>query len=184
MISPRTILSAAVVTAAWLAPVFAWGQEGTPVRPAEAKSGTTATLWSVGATLVPLAIAIPLGNAADDGPALDAARALVVSGLVLGPAAGYWYGDRAARGTLGAVLRAGVLVATIAAVDDDEEWDIAADVLGVLIGTGVTAASATWDIVFVHRHVRNRNRALGLEATLVPSLGPDGEPRCVLSVRF
>lgn len=91
--------------------------------------------------------------------------ALVATGIVVGPAFGYWYGDvgsRSTRGLVGRTACAGVFFGTWAVADEYSSGDFDVATLGMF---GVMCASAAvggvwaiWDAANVGPRVNARNR--------------------------
>ena len=136
-------------------------------------SEITALAVSLAGTLVPVAAGAIVWLSQQDevfpdgttraperaGPAL-----LMASGIVLGPAFGYWYSGQSGRGWRTVGLRTGLFLLSFIpafAICDldcgvgDSEYDVAW--LLVATGAGLGAASAVWDIARVKGSVQKEN---------------------------
>jgi len=84
-------------------------------RQEKRKSGVTAFMLSLGATVGPMLFGVAVEES-DLGS--NAAVLLFTGGLVVGPSVGHWYAEQAVRGWFTAGLRALFLVWFITAFDD------------------------------------------------------------------
>lgn len=78
-----------------------------------AKSAGVATLWSLGATLIPSGIGLALaggGGWNDNQTTLAIGVVGMVGGWVFGPSAGHWYAEQRGRAWATTGIRAGLLV--------------------------------------------------------------------------
>lgn len=73
------------------------------------KSPTTALLWSLGATLIPIAAGIGFAN---QDPATGAVI-LISSGVIISPSTGHWYAKQKKRALVTAGLRLGLGILTV-----------------------------------------------------------------------
>lgn len=91
-----------------------------PQKYAARKSPGAAFLWSLGATIIPLAVGSQLARNYDSSTSESVGTALVSLGLLVGPSAGHFYAGRPVRGiltTIGRVALAGLFLTTF-------EWDL------------------------------------------------------------
>jgi len=131
------------------------------------------------ATVVPVAVAL-LSHS-------EAANVVAGAGVLMGPAAGYFYGGCVGRGVQGILLRTaavGAGVGIIASWDPHSEV-VDAGLVYALIGLAAfVSIDALYDIGMVSEHVRVRNevrRSLGLEPTL--RMAADGTPMMGVTIR-
>jgi len=141
-------------------------------------SPTGAQLWSIGATVVPMASAVSVAatTRASTGSTV-AFGSLFWGGALIGPQCGYWYSGAGRRGVTGLVVRGGAFaLAWLAAPTKDfndgilpnPEWDG----FGVwVLATGVIIASDVYDCIAVRRAVcesRRPPKTTGL--SLIPTI--------------
>ena len=87
------------------------------------KSPRTATLWSLGATVIPVTIGFALGRGNEflSGSLPTASGAvLVTSGSIFGPSAGHIYAKKVGRGLLTSALRLGLAAVILGSIDWSE----------------------------------------------------------------
>ena len=160
-------LAAAAIAPAQTIPA-APAKDTTPAKhTAYHRSPSTATWLSVGATLVPVGAAFIVH--ANSSNSLD--EDLFFSGMVLGPAVGYWYGGVSGRAWPGLLIRGGGLAI----------YEIATNGCGgtcsqseqIVRGTGfaIILASAIFDIATVGKKVQANNDAAA-RAMVVPLFTP------------
>jgi hypothetical protein len=135
-----------------------WADEPAP----GIKSGTTALLWSLFGTMVPVVTGSLYRN--DENSNLTGA--VLAGGVIIGPSLGHFYSARAGRGLFGIGIRtlagAAVAAAAVEIADDGNNYDL--EVLGV-VGLIVGTASLVWDIAsaphsaHVHNHQLSRRHA-------------------------
>lgn len=162
----RVTPAAALLLASLLVPACpVSGQQ--PDRPASKPAALT---LSLAGTLAPIAAgAVFWASQGDEGlaggyrrgPERVAPAMIMASGVVLGPALGYWYGGRVGRGFLGVGLRTGLLAASFVPAMAICGWDCGVGDSGydlawlvVAAGSGLGLASAAWDILHVRGAVR------------------------------
>lgn len=83
-------------------------------RQEKMKSGAAAFLWSLGATVAPVALGYRL---ALDGTSNEGGLLLMTGGMVLGPSVGHWYAEQAGRGWITVGLRFLMVVVFFAGYD-------------------------------------------------------------------
>jgi len=71
------------------------------------KSEAVASLWSLGATIVPVGIGLSLHDDHNDA-ILPVSLGLISAGIFLGPGAGHWYADNKGRAMMGVAARVGI----------------------------------------------------------------------------
>jgi hypothetical protein len=132
-----------------------------PLR-AQATPGTAAAIGTI-STLVPAGVGTALWFADDDpsGPAL-----IIASGLILGPAMGYWSAGMAGRGWKSFAIRAGLGVVSFVpamaicgmdCIADDSNYDVAWVMIAT--GSGLGLFSAVHDLSRIKSNVeRHRSR--------------------------
>lgn len=159
-------------------------------------SPSRATKLSLIATALPVAAGIVLHKDESEGSSNDIAGVLVISGVIIGPSVGYFYGGCAGRGGVGIAIRTGVVIGTVvalAAVVDAHEGDefldfsgLAAALTVVGIGGALILIDAIYDIVRVDGTVRHHNaRQADFNLTVAPQVvGPGKVPGLQLSLRF
>jgi len=126
---------------------------GATFPPTRYRDPASATFLSAAFTVLPTLAGI--GVIAND-PESGAGSFLLMSGLTLGPAMGYFSTGRVGRGMAGFGIRTGVFIGTIAAgfgicgwtCSDGQRSTAQAVVIG---GMAITAALAVYDIVQVRR---------------------------------
>jgi hypothetical protein len=132
-----------------------------------------------------------LGASAGSPHLLLIGAAFVGAGVVIGPSAGYRYGDVPGHGMSGVAVRtalvAGVPIA-LAALDQprglSDEERFARNFYGALGGVALATAVAAWDIARVEDAVRRRNEARKAAAVrLGPATAPfSGAPGLAVTV--
>jgi len=156
-----------------------------PVRLSEHASPARAALLSAGATLVP--VAVGLGIIANTSH--NAAGGIVAgSGVLLGPAAGYFDSGLTGRGTRGLALRfaAATLgitagLATAASVHGGDIADYSGAFIVVMAGAGTAMILAVADCSLVASDVARAQRA---SVSLAPTVLPSGGAGLGFTVRF
>lgn len=129
---------------------------------ADVRAGRSARLWSLGATVLPMAMMPMLANSKE--PDMGAAMIMGL-GIYMGPAVGYWKEGASQRGWMGVGVRFGIVMgaATVASTllpdhpMTDEELDSPKAHLASLafLGAGVGVLwSAVNDIRKADQHVR------------------------------
>ncbi len=119
-------------------------------------------------TIMPVAAGLMWASSGEDsdmtGPAI-----LLMSGIMVGPSAGYFYGDCGERGVQGLALRTGIMALTMAAggfaagrgSDAAMSYDgMAAGLAVAALGLGVITVHSLYDIGKVSSTVENRNQKL------------------------
>jgi hypothetical protein len=156
-----------------LAPtVQAWRPYGakksrTPSSTPQVRSESTAKALSLWSTVIPITAGMVLGNN-DHTPV---GGALILTGIIVGPSTGYFYGNCAGRGAQGILIRiatGGVTVALTFAVansyDPDESFsEFAAGTMAIGVaglGTAVIMYEAIHDISQVKSEVRKHNAGI------------------------
>lgn len=155
-----------------------WGQDDSTQKSlsVKEKNPKTAFLMTLVGTAVPLAAAAAGAAGAGDFVGLG------MTGLLIGPSLGYFYGGLLWRGLLGVGIRAigegiiliGGLGAWFEAWGwDHEKPDIRKYESVVLVGAGIVLASAIWDLAYVkgavnRRNIRARERALAFSPLINP----------------
>jgi hypothetical protein len=160
-------MTAAVVMAAL--PITAYGQAGADKGLSYMyRSERTAQKWSLLGTISPafggmFILASGAADGTDFTPAM-ASGGLVLTGLVIGPSMGYFYGDCPRRGLQGIGLRMAGLGLTITGIGTGMGWDIfgredfsTSALVMVFSGAGLLMGSMVYDIATVKRAVRRRN---------------------------
>jgi len=121
---------------------------------------------------------------------------LIATGVLIGPSAGYFYGDCADRGAKGLLIRgliAGATIATATSVAESVQSDEFLDFSGVYAGLAIGAAGAgfivtdvVYDLCKVKPNVLSRNnQRLAPRVGLVPGFSPSsGTPTLQLRVTF
>jgi hypothetical protein len=151
--------------------------------PAEGQSRASPDLAlgiGLAATLVPVAAGIIVWSI-DDDPDRSAESLVIASGVILGPALGYWSAGMSGRGwkTLG--LRSGLLLVSfvpafaicgMACSVGDNAYDLSWAV--VATGAGLGAASAMYDLARMKRNVREHH---GRQAPPRVGITPGYDPR-------
>jgi hypothetical protein len=168
----RMRLALLALTAAALLPAqtipLAPARDTTPaVHIAHYPNPSTAIWLSLGATLVPVGAAVAVNANSSSGLDND----LFFSGLVIGPAAGFWHGGVSGRAWPGLLIRGGGLaiysIATSGCNGNCSQTD------QIVRGSGIAiiVASAIYDIATVGKKVRANNSALA-RAMVVPLFSP------------
>ena len=146
------------------------------------KSESTAKSWSLWATVIPTTVGVIVGG--NDN--IVAANILVGTGILLGPATGYFYGGCAGRGAKGILIRAvtgGVAAAiaiSVANSSDKKDFsDLTYGMAAIGIG-GLGAAVVTYEIIYDIAHVRSevraRNDKIGIPSfSLTPTYFPQSQ---------
>lgn len=158
-------------------------QADEPVPAGDLPSPGKATLISLGATLGAFG-ASWLAHANDqDGLGVG----LSAAGALLGPAAGYVYGDRTGRGLAGAGIRAGgVALAGVGASGCELNIFGPSEDSGcplVIAGAVVILTSMIYDLAVVDNRVRERNERRTARVGVAPYVGTKGGVGAVLTVR-
>jgi hypothetical protein len=140
------------------------------------RSGALAVALSVVGTALPL-------HYADRAAQRDDERTmawLACSGIVLGPAVGYFYGDCAPRGWTGAGVRALAIAAGVGlgVATQPKYSDVPTGLAYVVLGLTVASLEGAVDIVALPSYVQRRNREVAGTPRLAPVLlaGADGRP--------
>jgi hypothetical protein len=152
---------AALVTALFVSPILALTGQDTGVvgAPAEAaKSEGTALGWSLGGTVVPIAVGALLGSR-QTNPALGAT--LEIAGVLIGPSLDHFSAGRSGRGAATIALRAAFAAGVVllgpcwdeCVMGDLQRQTVVTGVFGVL-----TAASMVYDLVTAPRSARRHNQ--------------------------
>ncbi len=139
-------------------------------RSFEYKSPRKAFGYSVGATLIPVAIAVA-GNGR---------FGLAVAGIVVGPSAGYFYGGCGKRGFAGVLFRGGMLAASLPLArwagqssDDEGEWAGFGEAMTVVgVAAVFICVDAAYDVFHVERAVTERNDRIAKSVALIPLQSP------------
>ena len=141
------------------------------------RSGTTALLFSLLGTVVPLAISAPSINTGSNEQGSGAADAVFLGTLVVGPSLGHFYAGRPLRALAGIGVRTACLFATAAGLaltwDSDNQGGDALLFGGLIIG----GAAAAWDIIRAPHSAQEHNERLreeGHRVSIFPSLTPRG----------
>lgn len=117
--------------------------------------------------------------------------AFVGAGIVIGPSAGYRYGDVRGHGMRGVAVRTALIVGVpivVGALADPsgqtDEERFARNFYGAVGGVGLAAVVAVWDIARVEDSVRRRNEAVKAAAvSFVPAVAPfSGSPGFAVTV--
>jgi hypothetical protein len=134
-------------------------------RVPEYQTPQTAAWTSFGAALVPTAAGMMTGDRS----------ALLFTGLVIGPAAGYWYGHVGAKAWPGLLIRTGGFALAMAGAARCSGRSLASCSSGgsaaLIGGAAVVASSAIYDIATVQGKVRAHNAAMS-RAAIVPLFSP------------
>jgi len=152
------------------------GPDGRPLPEVAARLSSSGTV-------VPFAcggVAALTGAAGGSPELIVIGVAFAAAGVVLGPAAGYRYGDVPGHGMRGVVVRtvlvagAPFVAAGVAGTSGlDHEQQLARNFYGALGGMGLAAIAAAWDIGRVAEAVRRRNDAVRPSAlSVVPAAAP------------
>lgn len=151
---------------------------------------------SANGTVVPFACggaAALTGAAGGSAPLILIGVAFAAAGLVLGPAAGYRYGDVPGHGMRGVVIRTVLVAGTpfvAAGVANtsglDSEQRRARNFYCALGGMGLAAIVAVWDVGHVEEAVRRHNEVVKPPAvSVVPAMAPfSGAPGLAVRVGF
>jgi hypothetical protein len=165
------------------------------------KSETNALIWSVSGTLIPVATGLGIWfmdkgkiKRYDDpytdwsfsdreDPDRTLPTILIISGIMVGPSVGYFYGGEAGRGISGFSIRVGLGMLTfmgtgIAVSSSDDGWDaISAAAIGISIGSGLILTHSIYDIVKVkstiHKHNLELMRKSQTHVMLIPKYFAD-----------
>jgi len=187
--SALTLLGTALLLST--APATAAGQGApTTFRP---KSEATSIMYSVLGTVVPTAVGMGLASAGEfDGISVY----LVLYGIYLGPATGYFYAGEAGRGARGVAVRGGITLATLLMVGavcsgggcnmwGDDRSMPAAGVM-VLIGMAGMVGSMVYDIASAGSAARRWNaRQVASKVSVAPTLDPvTASPGVAVRVQF
>lgn len=140
--------------------VLGWGSRGAKSSPPKSeyvlKSESTAKFLSLWLTVIPTVAGIELG----DHDKHAAGSALVITGMIIGPSTGYFYGHCGRRGAQGILIRAitgGVTAAlTVSVADSEFPEGLMAIAVG---GAGICAIiyEDIHDISHVKSEVRKHN---------------------------
>lgn len=141
------------------------------VRVAIFPSPQTATWLSVGVTLAPLALRSFSGSGAD-----PYGGSLATLALLVGPAAGYWYGGVPGKAWPGLLIRTGgLLIASAGAVGCLGDLYVttcsSGETAAMFGGALIVVGSAIYDIATVGKKVRDHNTQLA-RAMIVPLFSP------------
>lgn len=146
---------------------------GSRAGESNAKSTTTAVLYSVTFTVVPgmhPILFLPLGNQAESDACIAVSAALGTLGLLMGPGAGHLYAGRRDRWWLGVELRLlGLTAMVVGAYLYGASRDYHPKGSRLLIVTGglLLFGSALYDVLTVSRSVDRYNRAQWISAVSV-----------------
>jgi hypothetical protein len=126
------------------------------------KSETTALYWSLGATLIPIALGFKLEENVG-----DKAFIVVTLGLIVGPSAGHFYAEQMKRGLKSTGLRLGLSVITLIALGQASGsgggiYGYPSSGMGIIaLGAGIVAVgSAVYDIFTAPRSARKHNELI------------------------
>ncbi len=138
------------------------------------KSPTLALALSAAGTIVPAAIGY---LTLTTGDSKDGELVLFAAGLYAGPSIGHFYANRPGPAVRGLIIRGLVVGASALALtqtglclESCESAEIIDELIVLAIGSGLTAASAIFDIVTAPRSARqyNESRAAGRAAEIGP----------------
>jgi hypothetical protein len=139
---------------------------------ADVRSPATAFALSAAATLAPILIAGSEGSSAQ-------AAGYAACGILIGPAAGYFYGGCGRRGVSGIAVRSGLVVAglAVAFASVDQQSDFPGGLQWVVTGAVAATCVALYDIGMVAEHVERRNlRIQGARVGPAVRFAADGTP--------
>lgn len=181
-----TTIAMLALSAIGAAQRFQWDE-----RPEGYKSPSKAVSYSLAGTIVPAGIGLLAVKSGDDG---YFAGAMIGTGLIMGPCAGYIYGGESGRGikrALGRTMAGGAFFAlgfllnssSDSGNEPDGEFspvpEIPAGAPFFLIGSAFVVIHAVYDIAAVDNHVRKHNKKLGGEKqvriVIVPACFPDSD---------
>lgn len=128
----------------------------------QSKSPSGALLCSFLTTTIPVLGGIKLATAGELG---DGEMALIYGGLIVGPAAGYFYGECPLRGLGGIAIRGGTAALTVYAAQsaaeahkDDGMFGGLEEAIQVgIVGTVIIVIESVVDIALVHQTVNKNN---------------------------
>jgi len=133
------------------------------VDPPQSKSPTVAQALSLGGTVLPVVVGAGLVTT---GANKDSELALLVAGVYLGPALGHLYARQPGPALRGVALRTAILGVSLLALtqtgvclESCEPGEATDEVVVVLVGSALTAASALYDIVTARRSAHRYNES-------------------------
>jgi len=153
------------------------------------KSSTEGICLSLGATVIPLSLAIAI----NENDFFD--YSLLISGIVIGPSVGHWYAGQYSRGWLTAGLRLGIglsgavtfgmLVLTPLMQNDIERVHLTPGWIVFYTTSCILTCSMIYDIASVPKSVRKYNESIGYSSNLqfVPDIDAKNKS-CRLSVVY
>ena len=135
-------------------------------------SPARATMLSLGSTVIPVAAGFAIANAGDHVPE---GTLLVVGGVIVGPAVGYFDSGLYARGTRGIALRLATGLFALSAVSSliGDDSDVGGPVLIFIGGVGGTAVLAIVDCALVGHDVA-RAQAVSIAPVILPGARAPG----------
>jgi hypothetical protein len=145
---------------------------------APAQSPNVALGVGLASTLLPTTAGLVMWI--NDGPDRSAEALVIASGVVFGPAFGYWSAGMWGRGWKTVGLRTGLFLVSFVPAFAICGWncsagDSAYDVAWALVatGAGLGAASAVYDLARMKRNVReHRARRTALDISMAPTYDP------------
>ena len=151
------------------------------------KSENAALALSALGTLIPVALGVATVGASEgpDGSLLPGI--MIISGILVGPSLGYFYGGLPWRGLASIGLRVGgtVAVGAAIAISWDNPDNSSAEMLA-WSGAALLVGSMVYDIASVKRTIRKHNRSLGGKALIVTPayFAISGAPGIRMQIKF
>ena len=172
-------------------PNSAWGEEQPVIQE---KSESKALYWSLGATLIPVAVAI-IGDTmvtvvdriqnTSESDSICVGFSMVIGwpvGIVIGPSAGHWYAGNEKRGLKSIALRTGLSILSASAFGAGAFVrfggnDLPANILfgASAVFAGGVLTSAVYDIVTAPKSARLYNEKLKQQSFFIQPIASKGK---------
>ena len=123
------------------------------------KSGTTALMWSLLGTLVPIGVGVVASSTAGEASDNPLPGFLILGGMLVGPALGHFYAGRSGHALAGIGIRTLTLAAFLGGAAASWNGDSGGDAL-LLAGLVASATSVAWDIVRAPHSAEVHNRTI------------------------
>ena len=123
------------------------------------KSGTTALMWSLLGTLVPIGVGVVASSTAGEASDNPLPGFLILGGMLVGPALGHFYAGRSGHALAGIGIRTVTLAALLGGVAASWDNNSGGNAL-FLAGLVASATSVAWDIVRAPHSAEVHNRTI------------------------
>lgn len=137
----------------------ALGQASTEETGPGFKSGTTALLWSLVGTMVPVGAGVLAASLAAEGSNSPTPGLLLLGGLLVGPALGHFYAGRPGRAFAGIGIRTVTLAGLLGGFAASWNNNAGGDQL-LVAGLMLTATAVVWDIARAPHSAEVHNRTI------------------------